>query len=120
MVVVGVLVVGSCGSSGRSSGDGAASSTIALEDSVARFCAVFTTLPTDAPESYVGSAEHLADIERLRAASPPEIRDQVESFRSYVASGNITADPSSKDTANFPPVVRAEIETIRAYGNSNC
>ena len=127
VVGVGLLVPGSCGSSGSPSGEGAAvpttaapATTAAPGDSEATFCAVYATLPTDTPESYVGSAEHLADIERLLDASPPEIAGQVESFRIYVASGNITADPASKDTANFPPLVRQDVEGIRAYAASNC
>ena len=57
-------------------------------DSAAAFCAVFATLPTDTPEAYVGSAEHVADIEELLDVSPPAIRTEVESFRTYVASGD--------------------------------
>ena len=44
----------------------------------------------------------------------------MESFRTYVASGSITADPASKDTVNFPPEVQADIEAIRGYVAANC
>jgi hypothetical protein len=64
--------------------------------------------------------QHLADIDRLVAVAPPEIADQLEGFRTFVASGAITDDPASKDTENFPELVRADVEAIRAYIDETC
>jgi hypothetical protein len=123
MMGLGLLLLGSCGSGSSPSGEGAVVVTTAAAPAgayAATFCTVFATLPTDTPESYVGSSEHLADVERLLAASPSAIAPQVESFRVFVASGAITSDPASKDTANFPPSVRQAIDDIRAYASANC
>jgi len=118
----GLVVLGSCNSNGSTTGEGAAPiATTASEGATeVTFCSVYATLPSDTPESYVGSPEHLADIERLLDASPPAIAGEVESYRIYVASGNITADPASKDTENFPVLVRQAVEGIQAYASSTC
>jgi hypothetical protein len=121
LVACGAAGLGGC-SSGSASSDGAPATTTTTpgSPSAADFCAVYASVPADAPESYVGSAQHLADIERLVAVAPNEIAGQLESFRIFVASGGITDDPASKDTANFPPLIRADVETILVYVDANC
>jgi hypothetical protein len=122
VVGIGLVILGSCGSNATTSGEGDLVGATTASDgaSEGRFCAVFGTTASEVPESYVGSPEHLAAIDRLLDASPPAVAGDVETFRTYVASGSITDDPASKDNENFPPEVRRAIDDIRSYAASTC
>ncbi len=90
--------------------------------SVEAFCAEYATLQGERPESYVGSAEHRADIEGLLAVSPSEVAGNVATFGDYVASGaiNSEADPNSNLAENWPTDVQAAIANIQSYATENC
>lgn len=117
-LVVGALAALSCSSS--EPGDAAPSPSTAFGESTEAFCAVVSDLPNDVPESYVGSARHVADLERLVAAAPPAVAEHAEGFQAYVASGSITEDPDTKDIENYPPAVRADVDALRAFVDLHC
>jgi hypothetical protein len=119
LLVVGLAALASAGCS--SEGDeGAGSAAIVAQPTTQDFCAVYREVPTDPPESYVGSDAHLQVVAELLGASPAEIEPAVETFHAFVVSGAITDVPSTKDRENWPtPVVRATDE-IQAYGTAHC
>jgi hypothetical protein len=85
------------------------------------FCAQLATTGTDQPESFVGSAQHLADVARLAGNTPAAIRPQIEAYQAFPASGAV--DPSKRDsnlTENWPPAVRKAIGEIQSYESTNC
>lgn len=118
-----VTLVGcsSGGTAGSDPDDGAvAATTVAVDAATTAYCEVLTALPDEVPESYVGSDANLADVESLLAVAPAVIRPQLATYRAYVASGAITADPRTKDIENFPPDVRLAAEELEAFGTANC
>ena len=72
--------------------------------STAEFCAVSERLVGDVPESYVGSADHLSDLNDLHAVAPTEVSNQLTAYRDYVASGAIDSesDPDSNLIDEWP------------------
>lgn len=90
--------------------------------SVEAFCTQFVSLQVEQPESYVGSARHLADIDGLLAVAPDGVAADVTTFRDYVSSGAIDAeaDPESTLTANWPDDVTAAITNTQTFAADNC
>ncbi len=79
----------------------------------AAFCDGMTRLGDERPEEYVGSSEHLKDIEGLAAVAPTEVRSDVQTYRHFIASGAIAADePDSNLTGNWPPEIQGAIARI--------
>lgn len=89
---------------------------------VSRFCDVYAANLEERPEDYVGSSEHLSDIDTLLDAAPPEIATDVATFRDFVASGAIDtdSDPDSNLTTNWPPEVQLAIDAIQDFATANC
>ncbi|MGH9154819.1 MAG: hypothetical protein ACRD1K_02955, partial [Acidimicrobiales bacterium] len=76
------------------------------------YCGVVDALSGERPDSYEGSDEHLADIDRLLAAAPPQVVADLRIYRDYVADHVDPAVPASHETGNWPPAVRATIGRI--------
>jgi hypothetical protein len=87
---------------------------------VEAFCAEMERLDVETSEDYVGSAQHLSDVDALLAVAPDEIRPAVGRFREFVASGQITDDPDSKDLEGWPPDVQADVAAIRDLQEASC
>jgi len=89
---------------------------------LATFCARFSELPTDTPREYVGSAQHIKDVDILLAAAPTEIFDQIVVYLDYLHSGAVDSvnDPDSADFANWPSDVQTAITEIQAFGSASC
>lgn len=126
------LVLGGCSDDGDEGSDGTTTSSTtststtsmtvaaATEEEVAAFCAEMERLDVATSEAYVGSEEHLADVESLLAVAPDEIRPAVERFRDFVGSGQITDEPDSKDLESWPTEVQDDVESIRTYQETSC
>lgn len=99
-----------------------APATAAEAGDVGEFCEVFADVGGEQPESYVGSEQHVSDIERLLAVAPPEVSGDLEMFRDFVASGSIdtTEDPASNETTSWPDEVQAAVSQLQAFGAENC
>lgn len=84
------------------------------------FCAEMARVDVEQPEAYVGSEDHLADIEGLVEVAPEEIRPEVERYRDFLASGQITDDPDTKQTDSWPEDVQADITAIADFRLAAC
>lgn len=83
-------------------------------------CAVLADLRGERPPSYVGSAAHRADLARLAAAAPPELVDDVGTFRRHVEQAVTPDDPATQDVAGWPGPVTRAVQRIQAYEASRC
>lgn len=129
LIVAVALVVTSC-SDAATSDEGtnavAENSAVAADDSLSTepdsFCVQYLSLQGEVPESYVGSDEHLADIESLQSVAPEAIVDELTTFRDYIGSGAVdsTNDPDSNLVENWPVDVVAATTEIVAFGDSTC
>ena len=121
-----VLATSAAACSGSDDGSETAPDATALARSsasgVEAFCGEFNSLQGEQPESYVGSAEHLADIEGLLAGSPEPVAGNPVVFRDDVASGanDTEADPESNVTENWPDDVQAAIGGRVDFAQTNC
>lgn len=85
------------------------------------FCAEMTRLSGERPERYVGSPEHIEDIEALRAVAPGELRSELDIYKDFLASGAVDPeDPDSNLTENWPPGVQAAIARIISFEEAHC
>ena len=89
---------------------------------VEAFCVEFASLGGERPESYVGSAEQVADIEGLLAVAPDSVAADVAIFRDYLSSGAIDSesDPESNLTENWPDEVQTAIASTQTFAAENC
>ncbi|HVM03367.1 MAG TPA: hypothetical protein VM263_11915 [Acidimicrobiales bacterium] len=85
-----------------------------------RFCAVLAATDGEVEESYLGSPEHLAELDRMVAAAPVDVRPDVEAFRDHVVELVDPAVPGSADMARYPEPVRTAIGRIQAYRDAHC
>ncbi len=90
--------------------------------SVEAFCVVYASLEGEQPESYVGSPEHLADIEGLLVVAPDEVAADLRVFRDYISSGAIDSesDPESVQTENWPDDMQTAIANTQTFAAENC
>lgn len=86
------------------------------------FCALALDLVATAmPESYIGSADHLADIESMQQVAPAELAPEFAAYATFIASGAVDpADPESNVTENWPPGVQQAISEITTFISANC
>lgn len=118
--VVGMaLLAAGCGD-GQAGGEQAAptSTTTAAGDS--GFCALLAATDGEVEESYLGSPEHVADLDRMVAAAPADVRPDVKAFRDHVVELVDPAVPGSADIARYPEPARAAIGRIQAYRDAHC
>lgn len=90
--------------------------------SIKSFCLEYASLQGEQPESYVGSSEHLADIDGLLVVAPDSVTGDLTTFRDYIASGAIDSarDPESNLTENWPDEVRSAATNTQAFAEKNC
>ncbi len=100
----------------------AASTTDSGPASMEAFCAEYASLQDRQSESYVGSSEHLADIDGLLAVAPDSVTSDLATFRDYLSSGAIDSDanPDSNLTENWPSEVQSAIASTQAFAAENC
>lgn len=92
--------------------DGAAAAT--------EYCVKMSSLG-EVPESYVGSAQHIADIEELAALAPEPLKPPLQTYAAFLRSGAIKADdPTTKDTENWPPDIQAAVGQLMDYTDTTC
>lgn len=86
------------------------------------FCEDYLSRQGEVPERYVGSLQHLADIESLRDVAPESIVNELTTFRDYIASGAIDSvnNPESNLIDNWPADIVAATTAIAEFGDSNC
>lgn len=133
--VVLVAMVTACAGSDESGGDpsvGAGTATDApitvprpADSSAAgfeAFCVQFDALRGERTEAYVGSPEHIVDIEALMVAAPDAVSADVVMFRDFLASGVVDAasDPDSVMTENWPDAVQEAIVSVQGFEAQNC
>lgn len=90
--------------------------------SVEAFCVEYASLQGEQPESYVGSSEHLADIDGLLVVAPDPVTADLITFRAYVSSGVIDSegDPESNLTENWPDEVQTAVTNTQTFAEENC
>ncbi|MFP5375515.1 MAG: hypothetical protein ACLGIO_01870, partial [Acidimicrobiia bacterium] len=122
--VVGMaLLAAGCGdgqAGGEQAGPTAAPTSTTTAAGSGRFCAVLAATDGEVEESYLGSPEHLAELDRMVAAAPDDVRPDVEAFRDHVVELVDPAVPGSADMARYPEPVRAAIGRIQAYRDAHC
>ena len=101
---------------------GPSDSTDSSSASVEAFCVEYALLQGEQPESYVGSPEHLADMEGLLAVAPDPVTADLLVFRDYLSSGAIysEADPESNQTKNWPDDVQTAIVNTQTFAADTC
>ncbi|MEM9042533.1 MAG: hypothetical protein AAGD33_21820 [Actinomycetota bacterium] len=89
---------------------------------LAPFCSMFTSLQGEVPEEYVGSADHVTDIEALLAVAPTDVASEIDEYRAFLASGVVDAsiDPESTQFDNWPSEIQAAILDVQAFANDAC
>ena len=96
-----------------------ASSPTSVDDDV--FCAELGRLSGEQPETYVGSAEHIADAQALMNIAPPDVAGDVQVYLDFLKSGFITsADPESNVVANWPVDVQVALNAIHTFETTRC
>lgn len=89
-------------------------------DQLAAFCAEAERLPEEVPESWVGSADHIARLEALLAEAPEAIRPALETYSEFLSSGGVTDDPDSNLVENWPAEVDDAAVASREFIATNC
>jgi hypothetical protein len=99
----------------------APTSTAAPVADVRAYCEFMAVVNVDQPESYVGSAQHVADAERLAALAPSDVKGQLQAYADFIRSGAVTPDdPDSLLVENWPPEVGTAVDEIVAFNDANC
>lgn len=126
LVMLAALLALSVVACSRDETRGAAPTTAAVasqddDGDVAAFCAEMSRLGGERPEAYVGSSEHVEDVEALGAVAPSRIRSDVEVYRAFLASGAAASDdPDSNLTENWPSAVQDAVARIMVYEDETC
>lgn len=92
------------------------------EPDTGTFCGQFASLSGERPEPYVGSAEHVADVDRLIAVAPEPIVGDLTVYRDFLSSGAVDSenDPDSNLVENWPSEVQAAISVVQSLGSEEC
>lgn len=117
LIVAAVFVMASC------SGSDSSETELAEPDTeLSDFCDSFSVMLDDTAESYVGSNEHIEDLEALLDVAPPEVEADLTVFLDYLLTGAVdsTVDPDSTLTANWPPEVRDATQRAIDFGFTTC
>lgn len=90
--------------------------------SVVTFCHWFGQLGSDVAEHYIGSTQHVTEIETLLALAPDELRVDLGTYLDFLRSGAIdpATDPESTTVGNWPPEVQVAIANIQRRTNEIC
>ena len=89
-------------------------------ENLSEFCAR-AARAGERPEAYVGSAEHVRDVEGLAAAAPAEIRAELDVVRELLASGGVDpANPDSNLSETWPAEVQAAVGKVTEYIATHC
>jgi hypothetical protein len=90
-------------------------------ENLSAFCTRAAALAGERPEAYVGSAEHVRDVEGLAAVAPVEIRAEIGVLRDFLANGGVDpANPDSNLTENWPARIQAAVSKITDYIAAHC
>lgn len=77
-------------------------------------------LEGERPEAYVGSAEHLRDLDRLLVLAPEPIRAPLHTLRDFLSSGAVASDEETNLAEAWPPAVQDAVVAIRRYISTHC
>ena len=120
------LLVGACGDGkvdrGATAAAGSSSTTTGATPTAgdSQFCHLVAEADGEVEESYLGSAQHRAQLDRLVAAAPDDVRPDVARFRDHVREFVDPSVPGSADMARYPDDVRAAIGRIADYREQRC
>lgn len=122
-----VLLAVACGRSEEgeeqaAAGDAPSTSTTSAPPAADRgaFCELLVDTAGEVDESYLGSAEHRAQLDGLVAAAPDEVRPDVDRFRDHVREFVDPAVPGSADMERYPGDVQAAVGRIAEYRAQRC
>jgi hypothetical protein len=122
--LLGAALLGAaCGSEDDGTAAATGSSTTATTASTAgqtRFCELLAEADGEVEESYLGSADHRAQLDGLVAAAPEDVRPDLELFRDHVRTSVSASAPGSADIANYPDPVVAAIERVQQHRADRC
>ena len=71
-------------------------------------------------EAYVGSAEHLRDLDQLLALAPEPIRAPLHTFRDFLSSGAVACDEEANHAETWPAAIQDAVVAIRRYISTHC
>lgn len=127
VALVAALAFTGCGDddSGSNTAGAADSATVTTtlqgdEATTAAFCDEAPDPAAEVAESYVGSAEHAADLQRLRDVSPDELVEDLDLIIAHFNDRVDPADPDSQLTENFPAVVNEATGRVVAFTEEHC
>lgn len=84
------------------------------------FCEAAAPLMVAVPREFVGTPEHVALLDDLRAVSTPEVAELVTTLRDHYEFHVDVADPESQNFSNFPPQVQAVALDLQSYLDAQC
>ncbi len=116
-LALGILPLSSCSGSDDSAEPSAPPAETAETDT-ADFCAAFLASQGEVEESYVGSQQHIDDVQAMADAAPPAVKSNLIFYRDYLASDEF--DPEANVIDDFPPNVQTAISEIASFGDENC
>lgn len=119
LVIVGVSMVGLIRDGDTRVATGPSPSVTNVGPS-SPFCQLARSVAGEQPESYVGSREHLADLDALAGSAPPALLPDLVRLRSYVAANVSPQRPDSQLIENWPEEVRAAAERLRLLVSKTC
>ena len=85
-----------------------------------RFCNQIKKLSGPVPRSYVGSAKHIRDANKLVSEAPRGVRAYVKAWRDYIRDHVSPDDPASQDIENFPRAIQTAISRIQSFTEQKC
>lgn len=87
------------------------------------FCATYAAgvAKGNQPESYVGSAANIRDVQALSDVAPEALRADFQTYLNFLSSGFIDpAHPETNVGENWPAPVQQAIAAIKGYDSANC
>ena len=91
--------------------------------SLSAFCSTYAAgvAKGNQPESYVGSAAHIHDIQTLAATAPAALHADFQTYLDFLSSGFVDpAKPETNVVENWPAPVQQAIAAIKSYDSANC
>jgi len=110
LACLAIVSATACSGSDEVSSDtvGAREPTASIDD----FCEQFGLLQGERPESYVGSQEQIADIERLQTVAPVAVSTDIATFSDYLSSGAIEEVAEAVGGLDCPPPLLEPVSPV--------
>ncbi len=84
------------------------------------FCRQAPKPGDDKGQAYVGSEQHVADLDALVTAAPGAVHDDLVRLRNYVKANVKPTRPESQSAENWPSDVRSSADRVKQFIADNC